>query len=68
MTVTTSTIGDFTTFTAHGDDIEACRAEVIRLAHAAVFGDGRTAEVRVGLVGKHGGAYITGAEASVTFT
>lgn len=68
MTITTSNLGDFVTFTVTGDDVDACRAEAVRLAHEAVFADGRSAEVRVGFTGRFGGAVVTGAESSVTFT
>ena len=67
MNNNTSDFGNYVIITVNGDDVEACRAEAIRLAHDRVFSDGRSAEVRTGLTGYFGGAFVTGAEATITF-
>jgi hypothetical protein len=56
------------TFTVYDSDLDAARREAVRLAHEAVFSDGRTAEVSTALVGRHGGAYVDGDEVTVRFT
>ena len=60
--------GNVVYFSAYGDDIDACRAAVIHAAHDHVFASvGKSAEVSVGLSGGHGGAFVTGAVATVRF-
>lgn len=62
-----SDLGTYVSITVYCKDVDAARREAIRLAHEAVFADGRTAEVSVGLVGRHGGAYVDGAAATIRF-
>lgn len=65
--VTVSDYGDVVYLTAYGD-VDSARAAVIRAAHDRVFADGRTAEISTALVGRHGGAYVDGVQATVRFT
>jgi hypothetical protein len=55
-------------FTATAPDVEAARVAVIRAAHDLVFATvGKSAEVTIGLTGHFGGAFVTGAVATVRF-
>ncbi len=66
-TVRVSDLGSVVHFTAIGSDIDACRAVAVRAAHEHVFANGRTASVETALVGRHGGAYIDGVQATVRY-
>jgi len=65
--VSVSDYGAVVYLEAHGADLDAVRAVVVRAAHDFVFADGRTASVEVASAGKFGGAVVTGYVATVRF-
>lgn len=69
LNVTVNSLGNVTYIHVYSDNADLARREAIRLAHEIVFSDRarRGASVDTCLVGRHGGAYVTGACATVRF-